>query len=114
MSNVDLQVGFVREVFREADLQIHMLDGQIYADFARQKASLKLIRISFDGFGCCNPKKISSMDSDDSKFMCGLFDSNENLSSDNADKLNSIILKYLRQNHSQLWDDALVEYKIIS
>jgi hypothetical protein len=95
-----------------ADVEFVGDDGCIFADFAfvpsshSQSRRLKLLRISFDGHGCCTTPKSSEMDSKKTDLLM-------ETSNEEVDKITQIIVQYLRENHKILWEDALTEYGII-
>ena len=103
------------KIFREdADYQFVGDDGSIYADFVLIKSEetgkkgLKLIGISFDGYGhcSCKDKRTTVMDTKNTK--C-LIDATEN----DTIKVTEILIFYLRTNVKHLWEDALESYKIL-
>jgi hypothetical protein len=68
---------------------------------------LYLVRISFDGYGCCQaPAEIGRMSREDSLL---LIEAAAKRTLD-ADAIEPILRPYLPQNELLLWSDALREY----
>ena len=127
-------VGVAQPPFRPCDLQLWIDDGSVHMDFvfdtedtrggSRGAVSLRLCRMSFDGFGCwCaegSGNKIGRMDQDDADVLIRLASSETALLSANKYKLRnamvlaaSVIRKYLTQNKGHLWEDALIKHNLI-
>lgn len=88
-------------------------DDSVFADFdIDENSCLFLVRISFDGYGCCNldsKSEIGKIDKENSLRLIKHIEANsfENL------ETNQIIIEYFRENKSILWEDALKEHKLI-
>ncbi|MFV0468707.1 MAG: hypothetical protein ACK5MK_07260 [Dysgonomonas sp.] len=56
---------------RPCDYGLASQGDSVFADFGiSEKGSLYLVRISYDGYGCCEPKNvISEMDEEKSKHL---------------------------------------------
>lgn len=77
-----------------------------------QDGCLYLVRISFDGYGCCIPRVKSSIrkiDSEKSRRLIGYINKGELEKPDAA----QIISEHLRQNAEFLWADALSHHQLI-
>ena len=85
--------------------------GSVFADFDTDDASLvSLRRISFDGFGCCEPKEPTrKMDPEASRSLLNAIDSGglEDL------LIQDILRKYFRENADVIWSDALTEHELL-
>lgn len=86
-------------------------DDSVFADFEIDEVNcLYLVRISFDGFGCCEPKPgIGKIDSMSSEYLVSAIENNNFASP----KVSEILSSYFRQNKSCLWQDALLEHELI-
>merc|ERR1712048_1119634 len=51
---------------RGGDFQL-CTDDCIFADFVKQDSAVKLLQISFDGYGCCDCTNVDMMDENDAK-----------------------------------------------
>jgi hypothetical protein len=62
---------------RRADYHLSYADGSVFIDFNHEDTIVRLIRISFDGYGCCNLEQASTipMSSTDSKEFLRMHDS---------------------------------------
>ena len=87
--------------------------GSVFADFNIDKNEcLYLVRISFDGYGCCqiqadnNLKKIKR---EDSQFLIKEIETNGFQSL----KPSEILISYFNEISESLWKDALLEHNLI-
>ena len=96
---------------RPADYYLGCLHGMVYLDFNNcENGCVRLIRISFDGYGCCQLKDNAiPMDEEDSIFF------KEMIKNGISDKLkfSKIVKKSLYTNKELIWEDALSKYKLI-
>ena len=96
---------------RAADIYLGCEGGSVFIDFNKShKGIVSLVRISFDGYGCCRlPADSTPLDSEDSQKFLNMIDS------DIEDQLSmsQIISNILKANIESLWTDALEEYKLI-
>lgn len=96
---------------RKADFHLGCLDGSVFIDFNQSGDNLiSLVRISFDGYGCCNlDNKTKSLSPELSKqFLI-------EITKDELDQdiLTTLVKEIIRINKKSLWTDALEEYKLI-
>lgn len=87
--------------------------GSVFADFDVCKEGLvSLVRISFDGYGCCNVEQgdTTSMSTEDSSVLLTAR-ADETL---NTAKVRSLLRRYFAANSKVLWQDALAEYGLLS
>ncbi len=95
---------------RPADYYLCYLDGCVFMDFNRAPAGqIQLVRISFDGYGCCNVKNAIPFEPDDAKafktmMKAGILD---------QALLTTIIKKTIAVNKASLWEDALTRYDLL-
>lgn len=107
MDNFDF---FITHINRPADYYIGCCDGSVYIDFSDcDDGTVCLVRISFDGYGCCNLKNgmpLNNKDSEDFKKLLRnkVIDQN---------KMEYIVKKAISLNASMIWTDALTEYRLI-
>ena len=94
---------------RPCDFVLSADDG-IFADFAKQETTVKLLRISFDGYGCCDCANVAVMDEHDAKELLAWV--NLGTISDQA-RCRSIIARYCTQNKGVIWEDAIKEYELL-
>lgn len=81
--------------------------GSVFADFDVDADTGRafLVRISFDGYGCCNaPADIGRMTDEESKALLETVD---------AAALEPILRRYFRANEALLWSDALREHDLV-
>ncbi|WP_394165166.1 hypothetical protein [Neptunomonas phycophila] len=90
---------------------VALQDDSVFADFEiNDTGCLYLVRISFDGFGCCEPEAtIGKIDEKSSKYLVAATESN-NL---RVPEAREILSNYFRANKDSLWKDALLEHKLI-
>jgi hypothetical protein len=88
-------------------------DDSVFIDLdVDDKGCLFLVRISFDGYGCCEPNKnkpIGKISESKSKKLIKQIKANkfEILESQ------KILTEYLSKNKEYLWEDALQEHELI-
>ena len=96
---------------RKADYYLGCLDSSVFIDFNRTQDNLiSLIRISFDGYGCCNLDEngLSLNLNDSVEFIMEM--ENDNLNQENISRLVKEIIKV---NKDHIWMDAIQEYGLI-
>jgi hypothetical protein len=97
-------------------ISINCRNGAVWLDLIEEKLDgrtrLRLGMISYDGFGCCNLIK--------NKIKLPYFSAEntarikELLRPDQAsEELDRIFCRYLYENRDEIWDDALIEHKLI-
>ncbi len=86
-------------------------DGSVFADFnIDSDGRVYLVRISFDGYGCCATEdKVARMPLDESQTLVKLVDTDDV----NRDKIREILYRYFDQNQNVIWLDALVEHQLL-
>ena len=96
---------------RPADYCLGYFEGSVYVDFDNYKQKqVRLTRISFDGYGCCNLGDDSiPMSEEDSGIFKNLIESQI------ADQstFTTIIKKTLFENKDMIWEDALQQYALL-
>lgn len=96
---------------RPADFYLGGLDGAVFMDFClNEKSQIALVRISFDGFGCCQlPKQTTPLSNEDSvSFVRGM--QQEDL---NQAAITTLVQQLLRQNQAHIWAEALERYQLL-
>jgi hypothetical protein len=84
--------------------------GSVFADFDTDDADIISIRrISFDGYGCCEPESITRMSSADSRLLLDAIASGE-LESVQVDE---VLRRYFRASKDVIWSDALAEHDLL-
>jgi hypothetical protein len=96
---------------RPADFYLGCLDGSVFIDFNKTgNDQIALIRISFDGYGCCNlEKEIELLNEEDS----GLFIKEMKKESLNQKAITTLVKKSIEINKKHIWIDALEKYELI-
>ena len=88
-------------------------DDSVFADFdVDHNGCLYLVRISFDGYGCCeleSKTEIGKIDSKKSKSLIRLIEANEF----ETPQASRILSEYFSENRKLLWEDALEEHRLI-
>ena len=85
-----------------------------FADFDRDaNGQLFLLRISFDGFGCCTPDRVDvkPMDMADSRSLIDQVESDEELG---TDETRALLRRYFETHRNVIWEEALIEYGLVS
>src|SRR5579864_9248749 len=84
--------------------------GSVFADFdIDSDGRVHLVRISFDGYGCCATEgKVGRMSLHDSQTLVKLVDAEDV----NRDEIREILYRYFKQNQNVIWQDALVEHQL--
>ena len=87
-------------------------DDSVFADFdVDSNGHVFLVRISFDGYGCCNTAgRVSTMSLDMSERLICLVDANDVASGELA----AILSEYLRENCDVMWKDALDDHGLLN
>lgn len=90
---------------------IALQDDSVFADFKINDSDcLRLVRISFDGYGCCHPEEsIGEIDATSSKILI----SSVKKSYSELPEISKILCEYFCENKSFLWEDALQDHGLI-
>jgi hypothetical protein len=85
--------------------------GSVFADFdIDSDGRVYLVRISFDGYGCCATEgRVAHMPLDESHTLVKLVDADDV----NRDEIREILYRYFDQNQNLIWRDALVEHDLL-
>ncbi|MFD2567322.1 hypothetical protein [Pseudotenacibaculum haliotis] len=96
---------------RVAGYHLGCLNSSMFVDFNRsENDQISLIRISFDGLGCCNIEgEPIPLDATDSQSFISEIEQ-EKL---NEDAMSKLILKAININKEFIWDEALERYDLI-
>jgi len=96
---------------RKADYYLCCLDSSVYIDFnSSPNNEISLIRISFDGFGCCSiNKKAKNLNLEDSRKFIQEIERKEL----NQIAITELVKKVIRINKEFIWTDALKKYGLI-
>ncbi len=90
-----------------------MQNDSVFADFGvDEKGCLYLLRISYDGYGCCEPEEQSNLGvigKESSTRLIALIKSND-LGKPEA---SSILKEYFLENRDKLWPEALNEHGLV-
>jgi hypothetical protein len=82
----------------------------VFADFDVEGEEVYLVRISFDGFGCCTIEPVRrKMDVKDSRRFIEMLETNDLIESELA----AILSRYFLENKDLIWSDALVEHELL-
>ncbi|RNC79655.1 MAG: hypothetical protein ED557_14120 [Balneola sp.] len=96
---------------RRADYYLGCLDGSIFLDFNRSPDNrISLVRISFDGFGCCgldeSSIELSSKNSQD-------FISEMEKESLDQKVISELVYQIINANREHIWPEAIKEYGLL-
>lgn len=96
---------------RRADYYLGYLDSCGFIDFnSSTDHQISLVRISFDGYGCCNlDGKAQCLNSEESS----MFIEEMNKEFLNQEKITVLVKKLIRINKQHIWNDAIEEYGLI-
>jgi hypothetical protein len=96
---------------RKADYYLGCLDGSVFLDFNVSYDNLvSLIRISFDGYGCCDFEENSKpLSIEDSKIFIQFINHDELF----QNIFRSLVRKAIEINKENIWIDALNEYELL-
>jgi hypothetical protein len=85
--------------------------GSVFADFKIDSdGKVYLVRISFDGYGCCaTDGGVTRLPLDESKTLVKLIDDADI----NRNEIREILYCYFDQNKKVIWRDALEEYELL-
>ncbi|WP_415844734.1 hypothetical protein ACMYUJ_17735 [Stutzerimonas zhaodongensis] len=86
-------------------------DYAVFADFQiNENGNLYLVRISYDGYGCCEPEnKIMGIEIKNTNQLISAIESN-NLK---TQTVTAVLRGCFRAHKDVLWEDALLEHKLI-
>ena len=84
--------------------------GNVFADFDElPDKGITLRRISFDGYGCCGTEgRCSKMSSADATTLINAISEKDV----NKESIFGVLCRYLAENSSIIWSDALVEHQL--
>ena len=90
-----------------------MQGDSVFADFeVDENNCLYVVRISYDGYGCCHPEKNKQpgvIDPESSRQLIELIEGNE-LGNPEA---TAILRGYFKENKESLWEEALEEHGLV-
>ena len=90
-----------------------MQDDSVFVDFdIDDNGCLYIIRISYDGYGCCHPKNngtLGVMGGETTKHFIKLIEGNDL----NKTEASTILSQHLKQNKEVIWEDALRDHGLI-
>lgn len=96
---------------RKADYYFGCLDSSVFIDFNRSHDNLiYLVRISFDGYGCCNLDELSHcLNTEESQCFI------KEMEKRKFDQMTMIklIKEAINLNKKHIWGDALKEYELM-
>jgi hypothetical protein len=96
---------------RKADFYLGCLDSSVFIDFNKlESGQVSIVRISFDGFGCCNLKaKGEPLNIEESELFL------HQMKVDIIDQkiIATLVGTAIRMNKEQIWIEALEKYKLI-
>lgn len=95
---------------RPCEYCLALEDDSVFLDLdIRENGNLFVVRISFDGYGCCEPVEVTDFNESESKFLINNIKNNTLSSSEVA----MILRSYLKINKDSLWTEALSQYNLI-
>ncbi|AZS49307.1 hypothetical protein DM558_00285 [Entomomonas moraniae] len=109
MENLDIYITTMPSS-RPADYYLSCLGGSVFIDFNNLGNRVSIVRISFDGYGCCNlGVDTIPLDEEDS----AVFKKNMKSKNFNQRVMSLIVRKAISLNASLIWTDALKKYELI-
>lgn len=95
--------------FRECRFCLSLQEGSVFADFdIDEEGRVFLLRISFDGYGCCSGG-FKKMSRDDSGIVIAAVD--RGIVDD--PKVEASLRAYFEQNSDVIWSDALARHELV-
>lgn len=96
---------------RSAHYYLSCLNSSVFIDFDRLADDrITLIRISFDGFGCCHlDQPTTPLSSKDSQEFIQEIEKEEL----NQEAITRLVKQAIRLNQRLIWSDALEKYQLI-
>jgi|688.fasta_scaffold10009_2 hypothetical protein len=96
---------------RPCSFCLSLQGGSVFADFDTDDANIvSLRRISYDGYGCCEPKEhLTKMNSVDSRLLLDAIARGELRNM----QVEEILRRYFRENTNVIWSDALKEHDLL-
>ncbi len=96
---------------RPCSFCLSLQGGSVFADFDTDDANIvSLRRISYDGYGCCEPKEpLAKMNSDDAHMLLDAIARGEV----GDTQVEETLRRYFRKNKELIWSDALAEHDLI-
>lgn len=95
---------------RPADYYLGYDGGSVFMDFNDTSQGICLIRISFDGYGCCSFEGSSiPLNSDESNHFREIMQESRL----DQDRLRALVKKAIALNIASIWEEALEEYELI-
>ncbi len=85
-------------------------DDSVFADFdVDEEGRVRLLRISFDGYGCCHTDRVTKMDPTDSRLLVAAVDRGNVGES----AIETTLRGYFRANSEVIWKDALTDHDLL-
>jgi hypothetical protein len=86
-------------------------DDSVFADFdVDEEVRVRLLRISFDGYGCCSAASgFKKMSAEDSRLLIEAVDRGDV----EGQKIEAALRSYFRQNSETIWSEALAEHDLL-
>jgi hypothetical protein len=96
---------------RKADFHLGCFNGSVFLDFMyTTEKRIKLIRISFDGYGCCELENSAKCINDQLSKNFRIEIQKDNL---DQERLINIVSELIRLNKDNIWKDALDDYNLL-
>ena len=90
---------------------LRLQGDSVFADFdVDNDGYIFLIRISFDGYGCCSlEEQRRKMNAEESRRLIEWIES-DNV---NHDAMSAVLIKYFDENKDVIWGDALADHELL-
>lgn len=109
MNSLDLHIAWMPPT-RVADYYLSCLAGSVFIDFNHVDNQVYMVRISFDGHGCCNlGAHVIPLNEEDS----AIFNKNMTTGNFNQSVMELMVRKAILLNQSLIWQEALIEYDLV-
>ena len=84
--------------------------GAVFTDFDFDSENVQLLRISFDGYGCCHLEDSHrKMNKKDSVRFIEMIEAKNIV----QEEMSAILTRYFKENTDVIWEDALVENALL-
>ncbi|WP_437185130.1 hypothetical protein SH668x_002222 [Planctomicrobium sp. SH668] len=96
---------------RPCAFSLNLQGGSVFVDFDVEPNGLvHLVRISFDGYGCCNTAgNVTRLSAVESQILIQFDDTYQA----SCEQVSEILLRYFNHNRDTIWQDALRVYSLI-
>jgi hypothetical protein len=96
--------------FRPCGFCLCLQEGSVFADFnTNDDGMISLCRISFDGYGCCEPLSLPRMNAGDSQLLLDAITRNDI----DSPQIKDVLQRYFGEIKDSIGSEALAEHHLI-